>query len=276
MDALETLARQASHRDAWLRAIVQRLSKDGRFIASWLVGSLGRGNADGLSDIDIVVVISDWCAEDVLAHSVQEVARFGDAVWLREIGGNAPRGGAYVSAGFQSIPLPIAVDWYWQPLSNAFFPNDAQLLFHKAPVRAAAPPASFAELMSRPKFQAGTDTDQRTPSSFDRVSFFWAMVPVAAKYGVRGWDEKVGPILRGLEEQVDSVSASLAARRTKVPTAAPLTQLRQLVDEMDHLMPTLRVAGIPPPDTSYAHAFLSLAEDLKREGWTGSAAPPAN
>lgn len=268
MDALETLARQASHRDAWLRAVVQRLRKDRRFIASWLVGSLGRGNADGLSDIDIVVVIRDWCAEDVLAHSLQEVSPFGDAVWLREIGGNAPPGGSYVSAGFRSTPLPIAVDWYWQPLSKAFFPSDAQLLFQKAPVRAAAPPASFAQLMSRPKLHAGTDTDQRAPSSFDRVSFFWAMVPVAAKYGVRGWDEKVGPILRGLDEQVDSVSTSLATRRTKVGTASPLVQLRQLVDEMDHLMPRLRVAGIPSTDTSYAHAFLSLAEGLKRAGWT--------
>ena len=50
-------------------------------------------------------------------------------------------------------------------------------------------------------------------------------------------------------------------------SATPLRQLRLLIDEMDDLMPTLRATGISTPDTSYAHAFMSLAEGLKQEGW---------
>ncbi len=267
MTALEILARQAAHRDAWLRNIAQRLAKDERFMAAWVVGSFGNGSADELSDIDIVVVIDDSHADAVLEHAVQEIARFGETVWLQEVPGNAPSGGAYASAGFKSTPLPIAVDWYWQPLSEALYPSDARLLFDKAGVRPSDPPASFADLMSRRDLPAGADRGRPARSDADRIGFFWAMVPVAAKYGVRGWDEKAESILRGLEEQVDTIRTSPARRRGFVGATPPLQQLRLLIDEMAHLVPTLRARGISPPDTSYAHTFMSLAEGLKQEGW---------
>lgn len=58
--------------------------------------------------------------------------------------------------------------------------------------------------MSRRDLPAGPDRGQPAPSDADRVGFFWAMVPVGAKYALRGWDEKAERILRGLEEQVDT------------------------------------------------------------------------
>lgn len=174
MTALETLARQAAHRDAWLRDLAQSLAKDERFMAAWLVGSFGNGSADELSDIDIVVVIDDSHADAVLEHAVQEIARFGETVWLQELPGNAPGGGAYASAGFKSMPLPIAVDWYWQPLGQALYPSDAHLLFDKAGVRPSDPPASFAEQMSRRDLPAGADSGRPAPSDADRIAFFWA------------------------------------------------------------------------------------------------------
>jgi hypothetical protein len=263
MTALETLARQAAHRDAWLRDIAQSLANDQRFTAAWLVGSFGTGSADELSDIDIVVVIDDRQADAVLEHAVQEIARFGETVWLQEVPGNAPSGGAYASAGFKSTPLPIAVDWYWQRLRLALYPSDAHLLFDKGGVRPSDPPAFFAELMSR-RGPPGVGRGRPAPSDTDRIGFFWAMVPVAAKYAARGWDEKAGVILSGLEEQVDTIRTSSASRRGHIGTTPPLRQLRLLMDEMDHLQAT---RGISAPDTSYAHAFVSLAEGLKREGW---------
>jgi predicted nucleotidyltransferase len=265
--ALETLARQAAHRDAWLPDIEQSLAKDERFMAAWLVGSFGNGSADELSDIDIVVVIDNSHANAVLEHAVQEIARFGETEWLQEVPGNAPSGGAYASAGFKSMPLPIAVDRYWQPLGQALYPSDARLLFDKAGVRPSDPPANFAELMSRRDLLAGADRSRPAPSEADRIAFFWAMVPVAAKYGVRGWDDKAERILSGLEAQVDTIRASFAGRRRQVSATPPLRQLRLLIDEMDNLMPTLGARGISTPDTAYPHAFMSLAEGLKREGW---------
>jgi predicted nucleotidyltransferase len=265
--ARETLARQAAHRDAWLRDIARSLANDERFTAAWLVGSFGNGSADELSDIDIVVVIDDSQADAVLEHATEEIARFGETVWLQEVPGNAPSGGAYVSAGFKSTPLPIAADWYWQPLRQALYPSDARVLFDKAGVRRSDPPATFSELMSRRDLPTGADHGRPVPSDVDRIGFFWAMVPVAAKYGVRGWDEKAERTLRGLEEQVDTIRSSPASKHGPVSATSPLRQLRLLIDEMDHLMPTFSARGISTPDTSYAHAFMSLAEGLKQEGW---------
>ncbi len=131
MTALETLAQQVAHRDAWLRDLEQTLANDVRFTAAWLVGSFGNGSADELSDIDIVVVIDDSHADAVLEHAVQEITRFGETVRLQEVPGNAPSGGAYASAGFRSTPLPIAVDWYWHRSRLALYPSDAHLLFDK-------------------------------------------------------------------------------------------------------------------------------------------------
>jgi predicted nucleotidyltransferase len=266
MTALETLARQASHRDVWLRDIAQSLANDERFTAAWLVGSFGNGSADELSDVDIVVVIDDRQADAVLEHAVEEIARFGETVWLQEVPGNAPSGGAYASVGFKATPLPIAVDWYWHRLRLALYPSDAHLLFDKVGIRPADPPATFADLMSRRDLPAGDDRGRRVPSDSDRVGFFWAMVPVVAKYGVRGRDDKAEAILRGLEEQIDMICGSPASRRGPV-RATPLRQLRLLIDEMDDLMPTLRATGVSTPDTLYAHSFMSLAEGLKQEGW---------
>jgi hypothetical protein len=263
MSAIERLARQAAHRDAWLHDVAQRLQHDGRFSASWLVGSLANGSADGLSDIDLFVVIDDRYAEAVLARSSEEVARFGQTAWLKEIPGNAPSGGTYMSVGFQSSPLPIGVDWYWQPLRQAVLPVDARLLFQRRLIPSADPPASFAELMSRRSPPPGRD--RLAQSDADRLAFFWAMVPVAAKYGARGWDEKALAILVGLEQQVDKLGAPGASN--DAAATAPLQKLRQLIDRMDRLTATFRTRGIPAPDTSYASAFLRLAEGLQQEGW---------
>lgn len=270
MSALELLALHAANRDAWLRETVDRLEGDERLAAGWLVGSMGSGSADELSDIDLVVVTGDSHADDVLQHAVQEVSRFGATAWLLEVPANAPRGGAYLTAGFKSTPLPIAIDWYWQPRSQALFPSDGRLLFDKAGVPAADPPASFAELMSRRELRAGPNPDHSAPSDADRVAFFWAMVPVAAKYGARGWNEKADRILLGLDEQVDALRAARASRQAHPGPTSPLQRLRLLMHEMDQLMPELQSRGISTPDTTYAEAFMRLAEDLRGEGWSRS------
>jgi hypothetical protein len=185
---------------------------------------------------------------------------------LQDVPGNAPSGGAYVSAGFQSAPLPIAVDWYWQPFGQAVLPKDAHVLFQKTAILPANPPASFAEIMSRRSPSPKTRKGLSTQSDADRVAFFWAMVPVAAKYCARGWNEKAVLILGGLEEQVNSVSAS-AASDAPMAATSPLQRLRLVIDRVDRLTPTLRARGIPAPDTSYALAIVRLAEGINEEGW---------
>ena len=48
----------AALRDDLLRQTVAALAEDGRFVAAWLAGSFGRGEADAYSDLDLVAVVA--------------------------------------------------------------------------------------------------------------------------------------------------------------------------------------------------------------------------
>ena len=53
--AVENLKTRAAERDALLARAVERLQADARVGAAWLFGSLGRGEEDALSDLDLWV-----------------------------------------------------------------------------------------------------------------------------------------------------------------------------------------------------------------------------
>src|SRR5579871_2366960 len=53
------LAAYAAERNELLTAIVGALQRDSRVMAAWLFGSIGRGTADELSDLDLFVIIED-------------------------------------------------------------------------------------------------------------------------------------------------------------------------------------------------------------------------
>lgn len=52
-------AAHARERDASLDVLVRHLARDPDVLAVWLEGSLGRGTADDLSDLDLGVVVED-------------------------------------------------------------------------------------------------------------------------------------------------------------------------------------------------------------------------
>jgi hypothetical protein len=107
--------------------------------AAWLFGSLARGDADELSDVDVFVAL-------LHDRSADELDRVD--VWLRELGErcrwredpyNAPDGGRYLEAVYPADPIPLVVDSYWQPVSASRRASDTRLLFDKVGVRRAAP-----------------------------------------------------------------------------------------------------------------------------------------
>lgn len=53
----------ATARSRLLADIAAQFEEDRRVVAAWLTGSLGRGNADAISDIDITIVLTDETAE---------------------------------------------------------------------------------------------------------------------------------------------------------------------------------------------------------------------
>jgi len=57
-----------SEREAVLQRISAQLAADERVVAAWILGSLGRGRGDALSDIDVRVVVADPWSETLNAE----------------------------------------------------------------------------------------------------------------------------------------------------------------------------------------------------------------
>ena len=55
----EALARRERERSLLADRLARLLAGDPRVLAGWLHGSVGRGEADGLSDLDVTVVVAD-------------------------------------------------------------------------------------------------------------------------------------------------------------------------------------------------------------------------
>ena len=59
----KTIQEYASNRNKLLEDITQVLKEDHRFVAAWLTGSFGRGDADKVSDLDLTVVVENSFAK---------------------------------------------------------------------------------------------------------------------------------------------------------------------------------------------------------------------
>jgi hypothetical protein len=124
-------------RDRLLESLVRSLETDERVRAAWLAGSLGRGNADDLSDIDLWLAVRDDLMAGVIADPVAWVRARCDAQLAFSIPHNAAPGGAYA---FSLVRRPHGlqqVDWYWAPATLAERPRETALLFERDPIPVA-------------------------------------------------------------------------------------------------------------------------------------------
>lgn len=116
-------------REAWLRRAIERLEADPAVSAAGLVGSLGRGDADDWSDIDLLIVVPDgqvgqYADEARLPGSEQ-------AIWSIDARHNTPRGAGAIGVRYVIDGLPLHVDWYVYPLSRAAWVSDARVIFDR-------------------------------------------------------------------------------------------------------------------------------------------------
>src|SRR5512140_2802712 len=93
-------------RDALCKRIETVLKADDRFVAAWLIGSLGRHSGDELSDIDLFVAVNEqifatFCSQPWITagRTTEErfalFAQFGEPVIIHENHRNAPDGGTF-------------------------------------------------------------------------------------------------------------------------------------------------------------------------------------
>lgn len=265
---LDVLAERQRRRDAWLERAIGTMAADDRILAAWVVGSLGRGDADALSDVDLCVVVDGERGAAILA-GVDEVARFGALAWADELPANAPPGGAYVSSGYPCVPFPLTVDWYWQPVGTARVPSDAAIVLDKVGVARSEPPTTFAELMARRPARPRAATEDPGDLVAGRSDFFWRMAAIAAKYGARQWDERAAETLALLGALVDAVGRfTRVARLPRPPPDGPLATLRALMEEMEEVSRALVARGdLLSRRVRWAYEALLLAERLREVGW---------
>lgn len=154
-EAHQLLSALPTARDAWLNRTIADLPAD----ALWLAGSLGRGEGDQWSDVDLIVV-----GGELPLH---------DALLTLEVPHNGPAAGRYIGAMYALGELPLWVDWYSWP-SDLPIPRDARLVAgHGHPS-----PYTLFELL---------DNHGRGPHTVNTASTFTlAMLPLAAKFIARG------------------------------------------------------------------------------------------
>jgi predicted nucleotidyltransferase len=220
-------------REAWLRRAIDQLRADPDVWAAGFVGSLGRGNADDWSDVDLLIVVPDSqvdrSTDPARLPSSEQVTLSFDARH------NVPRGAGSVGAHYVIDGLPLAVDWYVYPLSQGAWVADAAIVFDRQGLRRI--PDTFDEHLARRELQPPTPK----PASAHRLLQL-ALIPVAAKRVVRRSPDA--------SQMVSFVGGPHA------PDATPLEHLIMLRQLLDHYPDNAPAASL-----AAARQYLDLAEE---------------
>jgi predicted nucleotidyltransferase len=120
-------------RDTWLERAIERLERDPAITAAGFVGSLGRGDEDDWSDVDLLIVVPD----DQVDHYADATHLPGSDLvsWSIDARHNAPRGASAVGVRYVIDGLPLHVDWYVYPRSQAAWVADARVIFDQQGLR---------------------------------------------------------------------------------------------------------------------------------------------
>jgi predicted nucleotidyltransferase len=255
-----TLSTFQSEREALQKQIAEDLQKDKRIVAAWLFGSLGRDDADELSDIDIWVVVADEHIQDVIDHRQQYVARIKKPAFYVEAPQNAPQDGGYLMAYYNTRTGPHQIDWYWQPQSLAYIPAETVVLFDRIGLPHHDQPIKFP---NRDPVKEITET----PLHF--ISYFWAMLLITAKYAMRQPEVEEMNLLPYVSYPLHKTQQILDLTPTVIhmPQATcreKLAILRHLADEMCGLMPRIASQGNAIPDEApkAVYKYLDLIEEV--------------
>ena len=230
------VTRLVDARDAWLDSALAGLRADARVLAVWLVGSLGRGDADAWSDVDLIVVTDDDHLGALLADDV-ELGSFGDRVLapVEDLGAARVRNGAtFLSATYVQDGLPLWVDWHVHARSVAARPSDGAVAFERIALPATT--NGFSEVVVERGVDRGPTRRQgRAPGDEDR--FHMGLIPHAAKRLARqGPDAAIAMFdLIGASATAVSPAGVLTTLRTEAARCAPACEERAVGAVYAHL-----------------------------------------
>jgi predicted nucleotidyltransferase len=255
------LRRFEDERNALVEQAHQVLSADPCLVAAWLFGSLGRGDADELSDIDLFVVTADDHHDRIVSNRPAFMAQLGDPLLILEAPQNWPPGGVYNMALYRGEEGPHQVDWYWVRRSAAAIPTETRLLFDHAGLPRLSTTTRFTSqpVPPRPPEEVATQD----------LNLFWVMLLITAKYIARSpWEQVLAPPVSSLLKVADFAGIPLPTGIDQSPVAAePLARidhLRRLAAAMEALAPSAAARGGRPPTAITPHVarYLDFVEDL--------------
>ena len=185
-----------------IKAIQAEIVNDLRVDALWLSGSLGRGEGDSLSDIDLLAVGALGSTEKLVESPEGLVRAVGPVAFVYKAPHNAPLEGTQWNVLYDTNPLPVYVDWnIWPPVERR--PSDVAVLFERKPFMRSQ--ETFASMQSHFAKSEGLGRAVETLNHF-RVM----MIPVLAKKAARGEFESVSSML-GYMRLPDTPLTSLEA-----------------------------------------------------------------
>ncbi|HKP53455.1 MAG TPA: nucleotidyltransferase domain-containing protein [Chloroflexia bacterium] len=266
MSSNQILNLRLYEREELVARAAEFLKRDERVVAAWLFGSLGRGDADALSDVDLWVVVADEHIEAVSAERREFVAGIGKPLLIEEAPQNAPIRGAYLLALYGGEAGPHQVDWYWQPKSDAQVPADIRLLFDRVNLPVDTPLKSLTN-------------EECAELATNQVAFFWAMCNIAAKkiarrqawgtlsmFGLLSYALEETEWLAGLREERPGHKDT----RTGLPPVQPdeqLDLLRQMAHSMERIMPQVEALSgtVPVEAIPQVYRFFEVVEAILEE-----------
>lgn len=253
-------------RDTLLRRLDHDLRADERFAAAWLTGSVGRGEEDAVSDLDLSVVVRPTTSnllERTASIDGPAPARmslfqqFGRPAIIHENPHNAPSGGTFSVVVYQDGPY--FVDWMLIPQSTAVRPEESRLLFDHVGISLAPPTPVGSEI-------------ERAAGLAERVAFFWMMAATTVKYLFRGDDAYFIIMMDQLQRIATDIERLVRGEPPRFTRGSAIDlpislrerqdAVRVLCDRVDALTPRLETMGIEgfPSARSVIGALLALSD----------------
>ena len=232
---MKTLVDHRREREQLVERLAELLARDARFPAAWLYGSLGRGDADAMSDIDLALIVTEEAAPEICRRPWMTAAQttperlalfrlFGEPALIHENHHNASPGGTFTCTIYAGSGL--TVDWMLRLLPDALRPANTLLLFDKVGIP-LGPPAVF------------TPPSKSAEELAELCAFFWMMASVTAKYIYRQDQTFVIAWLGRLVEMVEEVEERCRREKPAAKWLAGLSAedldnaLRGLSDRME-------------------------------------------
>jgi hypothetical protein len=160
-------------RDRLLDQVLSLLEADPAVDGVALIGSLGRGEADNWSDIDLLILMGD----QALAQFAHEpaVKPWAQADLLSDGRHNSPAGATSVGTTRIRAGLPFGVDLHVHPTARTRWPTDGRIVFQRRPTETGT--LSFDQLNASGSRQPAT---AKTADEIRRIHLSY--VPIAGKY----------------------------------------------------------------------------------------------